>query len=330
MYAPLAEQLPNVAQFEFTAGCSHNACTYCKLYEDVPFSWKRGLDFAGHAAGLLAAMSEEDPEALSKLDRIFVGNGDALSVPTSDLVAGLDLMVEFFHLYTQNVPRRIAMYATINNINSKSVSDLKMLHCLGSCNDYCSHVKYGTRVGVDLLYLGLETGDPKLLRIINKGYGRKKMYKAIKKIKKTKTSETKLDTSVFVIPGLGGDRFRDRHVDKTVEVLQRLKPKFLNLMTIKEHPGSEYAKWIDEQTRKNDNRRMTPDEIEEQIAEFVSRLGFGTIINSLDNSSYLGEDTNPVHFNANTWRRPGLDIILAGRIRDGVKTEDGMIDVRIN
>jgi hypothetical protein len=316
MNAPLAEQSSNVVQFEYTVGCSHNKCTYCNLYKGSRFHKKSLNDFKKHVDKVFGYLAETG-EA-NGLTRVFIGGGDALSVETKELSSGIDHIISLFKKHTGNLPKRISMYGSVKNILEKDIKGLKYLHCGGTCSGTCSSERYERRIGLELVYLGMETGDSQLLKELNKGHTEEELYRAIAILNKVNTSGSHLDVSAFVMPGLGGERYNQSHVHSTLNALRALEPKFINLMTIKEHPGSAYAKWMDRAEQKGDNRRLTQAEIGIQIADFIAGIDFPTTIGCFDNSCYLGENTNAIHFPSVDIDGVGSQIILADKIRTAV------------
>ncbi len=315
--APLAEQTLNVVQFEAASGCSHNRCTYCTLFKNEPYEVKTLYEFQRHVVGVLDALSVRGE--VSGLERIFLGNGDALSIDTSLLQSMIDISISEFKRATGRLPRRVAMYASLQNVLTKSNDDLAYLHCGGTCSfrDPCSLQKYGTRIGLELLYLGMETGSSELLKKIAKGYTATQMYHAFAMLNKVGTALSSLNISAFVMPGLGGEAYSQEHITQTADALNVLRPKFINLMTLNEHTGSPYATWMDRESKAGTNRRLTADEIVLQIASILECLSFTTTIGCFDNTCYLGRDTNSVKF-PSVKLTPSKARLLASGLRDAV------------
>lgn len=292
MSAPLAEQLPNVVQFELSRGCTHNACTYCDLFRGEKNEINE--DYNKHVRRVLEEL--ESARKLQGKERIFIGNGDALSVPTERLRAAIDTSIELFSDYTGKLPRRVAMYASVKNVLSKPVDELKELYCGGTCYKGCSVGRFEKRIGLELVYLGLETGDDELLRFVAKGCTQEEELEAVRRLRKAGTYRSQIRVSAFVMPGLGGRRFFQQHIDGTVQVLNKLEPSFINLMTIHPHQDSVYARRMKTEFLKGENRPLTPAEVAEQIARIIEGINFETTVGCFDNSTYLGVDTNPVKF----------------------------------
>ena len=86
--------------------------------------------------------------AADQVDRVFLADGDALVVKTGTL---LEILEHLHHRFPRL--RRVNAYATPQNLLQKSVDDLGAIR----------------RAGLHMLYVGLESGAPDILRDIDKG-----------------------------------------------------------------------------------------------------------------------------------------------------------------
>ena len=163
--------------FQITNGCSWNKCTYCDMYtqQQKRFSVKpeddvqREIEWAGqHVKGVR---------------RVFLADGDAISLSNRRLL-------NILHAICEHLPdvSRVSSYCSPNNVTGKSVADLKALH----------------EAGLDLVYLGAESGDDFVLKSINKGETHDGMVDALNKL-----AEAGIRRSVMLINGVGGRRFSE-------------------------------------------------------------------------------------------------------------------------
>lgn len=104
----------NSVLLQVTAGCSHNACTFCTMYRDTAFS----VSPLEEVEADLAEVARWRPAA----DRVFLVNGDALCLDTDSLLAIADLI----HAYLPQVGH-ITGYVRITNIASKTDQEIRML-----------------------------------------------------------------------------------------------------------------------------------------------------------------------------------------------------------
>ncbi len=126
---------------QVTVGCAHNKCRFCDMYRDVTF---RRISMDQIEADLIEARS-----IYPKVERIFLVNGDAFVLKASILKKIAEKIKQIFPEC-----RTISMYASICNIKTKSDRELIELRDLG-IND---------------LYIGVETGWEKVIQHINKGH----------------------------------------------------------------------------------------------------------------------------------------------------------------
>ena len=126
---------------QVTVGCAHNHCTFCDMYRDVAF---RRIPMDQIEADL-----QELRGIFPKSKRIFLVNGDAFVLNTGTLRAIAERIKRIFPEC-----RTISMYASIRDIKAKSDHELAELRNLG-IND---------------LYVGVESGWDEILQRINKGH----------------------------------------------------------------------------------------------------------------------------------------------------------------
>lgn len=138
-YRPPVEA--NSMLLQVTVGCAHNECTYCNMYDDVKF---RVINTDQIEWDL-----KESRQMYRNVERIFLVNGDAFVLSARQLKK----IAEMIHGYFPEC-KTITMYASIQNIQSKSDEDLKELKACG-IND---------------LWVGVESGWNQVVLDIKKGY----------------------------------------------------------------------------------------------------------------------------------------------------------------
>ena len=75
-----------------TEGCSWNACTFCSLYRDVPFRWKRPDELRAH----LAALGEYFGPSIALRRSVFLGDANALCLAHDRLLPLLEAVAARF------------------------------------------------------------------------------------------------------------------------------------------------------------------------------------------------------------------------------------------
>jgi radical SAM superfamily enzyme YgiQ (UPF0313 family) len=195
---------------QVSVGCSHNKCTFCAAYKGVRFRIKD-----------LAIINEDisfTEKYCKQQKRIFIGDGDALIIPT-------DRLIEIFSNIRENLPwvNRISLYGNAKSILRKNNNDLDRLKNLG----------------LDRIYMGLESGHGPTLKNIRKGVSAEQMIEAAGMVR-----EAGLFLSVTVLLGIAGIAHSEIHALESGRVLTEMKPNqiaALTLMLLENTPLHEEA-----------------------------------------------------------------------------------------
>lgn len=183
---------------QVTIGCSHNKCTFCDMYREKCFRIRR-LDEV-----------KRDFEAARQMyrnvDRIFLADGDALMCRAEHMAEILCYIREIFPEC-----ERVTSYGSPASILCKTQDELNMLHTLG----------------LDMIYLGLESGSDEVLRRVNKGETADEIVRAGLMVK-----QAGMKLSVTCIAGLGSLELSEEHAIGTAEALSRMKPEYIGLLTL--------------------------------------------------------------------------------------------------
>ena len=189
---------------QITYGCSHNRCTFCGTYGDKPFQ-VRPID---EVLEDVAVASRRMPD----VRRVFLCDGNALVLDMDRLTVVLDALNSAFPLL-----RRISIYANARDLLAKSESDLAVLR----------------EKGLELVYLGLESGSDEVLRRVDKGSTAAEMVSGVVRAK-----EAGMRVSVIALLGLGGTELSDQHADRTAKVVNAMDPQYLSMLTLMLVPGT--------------------------------------------------------------------------------------------
>jgi radical SAM superfamily enzyme YgiQ (UPF0313 family) len=201
VYRPPSEAESLIIQV--TLGCSHNKCSFCGSYLEKPFSIRNIKEITEDLA---------DSMSMGPVSRIFLADGDALCIPQKRLIEILEL-VNRFHPEAE----RIGVYSNAKDILRKSVDELKRLKEL--------------KVGI--IYLGVETGDEKLLKKICKGADYKQLVEAAHRVK-----EAGITLSVTVLLGIGGVEGSSDHARATAAILTDMDPDYVGALSVILVPGT--------------------------------------------------------------------------------------------
>ncbi len=128
-----------------TEGCTHNSCTFCSMYKDIPF---RMLTLDEIREYLDETAARHRKHAASR-KRAYLFGGDPFALSAQHLLERIELIRE----YLPNV-QVFTMYARVDNVWTKSDEDLRAL----------------AAAGVNDLYIGIECADDEYLDYLNKGF----------------------------------------------------------------------------------------------------------------------------------------------------------------
>ncbi len=146
-----------------------------------------------------------------QVERIFLADGDVLVLKTDYLLRLLDAVHALFPECT-----RVSSYGTARNILRKTPRELALLR---------AH-------GLEMVYLGAETGNQEILRSVRKGCSREELIEAVHKI-----ADAGMRSSVTFISGLGGRARWREHAMDTGTIISEMEPDYAGLLTLMLHPG---------------------------------------------------------------------------------------------
>ncbi|KAA1175184.1 radical SAM protein [Marinobacter salinexigens] len=192
---------------QVTNGCSWNQCTFCEMYTQPQkkFRARKPEDIRRDISN--AARS------LGGVRRVFLADGDAMVLPTRRLLEILgDLKAALPEL------QRVSSYCLPRNLAKKSVEELAQLR----------------EAGLQILYVGMESGDDEVLRRVNKGETWESTRSALVKIK-----EAGLTSSVMVLNGLGGRVLSRQHAINTATLCNETQPDYLSTLVVSFPQGEE-------------------------------------------------------------------------------------------
>lgn len=196
LYRPPAEADNIIIQA--TYGCSHNNCTFCSMYKTKKYQ-VRDIEDIFKEIDIFADMY---PAA----NKVFLADGDALSLPT-------DYLIEVLQYLQRSFPKlsRVSVYATAQNVLEKSEAELNLLH----------------ENKLNLLYYGIETGNDELLKKINKGVTASQIIESL-----NKASKAKIKISATVILGIGGEAYTNEHIKDTAAIINNTTVNYLSTLQL--------------------------------------------------------------------------------------------------
>ena len=277
VYRPPSEAYSLIVQV--TYGCSHNRCAFCDMYDDKHFA--------------LRPMQEirEDFETARQLyrrvERVFLADGDALMRKTDDLVQILGLIYGLFPEC-----ERVTCYASPTSLQVKSEDDLRLLR----------------QRGLQMVYMGLESGCDAVLERMNKGHSAAAIVAAGQKARRCGMA-----LSVTAISGLGSVALWREHAIGTAEALSAMKPEYIGLLTLMVEHGTPLERWV----REGEFTLLSPVEVLKETELFLQHIDSeGSVFRMNHASNYL-----TLKGTLNRDRQALLDKVQTGLSGVGLKPE---------
>lgn len=203
IFRPFSEA--NSYLLQCTIGCSHNRCTFCGMYKDKKYRI-RHLDEIKKDIRMAKRYHGD-------LEKVFLCDGDAIAIKTDML---LEILQELYSTFSSL--RHVGTYVGPQSTLEKSMSELTALR----------------EAGLTKAYLGVETGDERLLEEIKKGVTAQEMLQAGKNL-----VDSGINLSSMVLLGLAGKGPRSHeHAIATAEITNEMKPRYLAALTVTPVPNT--------------------------------------------------------------------------------------------
>lgn len=223
-----------------TGGCSWNKCKFCGTYKGV-------------YGGIQEYAVRPLEDVLEDIDRfaernfhgypVFLAGGNPTSAPTDYLVE----IIKHVREKLKNVPR-VSCYAKSLDILRKTDKELEQL----------------AEAGLNIVYMGLESGSSKVLRIMKKGTNAESMIEAGKRV-----LNAGIDLSLYVLLGLGGKKYSEEHVKGTARVLTAVNPTIFRFRTLNILPKTPL--W--EEWKSGEFELLSPVENLKEERDMIAKLG---------------------------------------------------------
>ena len=184
-----------------TNGCSWNKCTYCEMYT-APQK-KFALRDEQETLDAIGGCGEQ---AAAQVQRVFLGDGDAMVLSTRRLLT----LLAAIKTHLPKV-RRISSYCLPRNLRQKTVQELQELR----------------EAGLSLVYVGAESGDDEVLQRVSKGETFETTRDALEKL-----GEAGITRSVMLLNGLGGRQLSQQHAENSARLMNLTQPEFLATLVV--------------------------------------------------------------------------------------------------
>jgi radical SAM superfamily enzyme YgiQ (UPF0313 family) len=236
---------------EVFQGCNYNQCKFCGIYKDREHfrvleleEIFQQIDIAKKYYGNYSGT-------------VFLTGSDMTCLPTDFLVRILDKISQTFPS-----SERITSYSSARSAIAKTPEEFTKLR----------------KAGLRRLHMGLESGSDKILKLMKKGTLPKTIIQAARRIK-----EARIQLSLYVLLGLGGEEFTQEHVKGTVEVLNETDPDFIRFRTLNILPNTP----LFDDVKEHRFTLLTPYEIIKEQREIVAGLNVHSEVFNDHVSDYL-------------------------------------------
>lgn len=233
----------NTPLLQVTVGCAHNNCSFCTMYKDTLFTIEQ-IDQVEKDLREIRA-------TYKSVERIFLINGDAF-------VLAARRLEEIAKLAIGILPelKTITMYASIRNIMDKSDEELIALR----------------KLGINELWIGLETGNDVALKALNKGFTLSDAEIQLERIRKFDYDFN----GIFMLGAAGKGKGIVNAMD-TAKLINRYEPSLVGFTTLGIFSGS----MLEKRAMKGEFEQATEGEVFEEERTLIENI-------SVENIPFIG------------------------------------------
>lgn len=153
-----------------------------------------------------------------RVEKIFLLDSNAMVIKTEPLLAIVQACYRTFPRLKQ-----VSCYACCGDILRKNEDELRLL----------------CQAGLNLVFLGLESGEQQVLDLMNKGATVQDQIAAV-----IKANRAGMRTSITVILGLGGRKLSRQHAIATGQAISAMNPTYCSALTLMVVPDSPLAQMV--------------------------------------------------------------------------------------
>lgn len=202
----------NSQLLQVTSGCTWHRCKFCSLYHGTSFR----MSPLSEVEEDLRVIKQWQPRAR----RVYLTGANPFAL-------SYDKLMNIANLLRKYLPHMVSfgMFARVTDIIPKSVEELKNLR----------HMK------LDSINIGMETAHDPTLERMNKGYLAADILTQLSKL-----DEAGIRYNLFYLNGLGGKGTGVESAIATADVINKLHPCIINIVSLTIFPESElYQEMID-------------------------------------------------------------------------------------
>jgi len=291
-----------------TRNCPWNRCEFCSIYKNKKFEYrgveeiKQDIDVAraisdeikaaswrlGHGGRVtdevVVAIVQDNPEIYGRNSAepeeraarvhclvnvanwlssgartVFLQDANTLIMRPPELIDVLRYLKETFPTI-----ERITSYARSKTAAQRTLEELEALH----------------QAGLSRLHIGLESGSDDVLKEMQKGVTAEEHITGGRKI-----VESGISLSEYVMPGLGGRKWSERHARETARVLNQIDPAFIRIRSLIAREGIPLQRKIDS----GEFELLNEDEVVAEIGLLIENLSCNSYVVSDQMSNLLME-----------------------------------------
>lgn len=202
----------NSQLLQVTSGCTWHRCKFCSLYHGTSFR----MSPLSEVEEDLRVIKQWQPRAR----RVYLTGANPFAL-------SYDKLMNIANLLRKYLPHMVSfgMFARVTDIIPKSVEELKNLR----------HMK------LDSINIGMETAHDPTLEKMNKGYQAADILTQLSKL-----DEAGIRYNLFYLNGLGGKGMGVESAIATADVINKLHPCIINIVSLTIFPESRlYQEMID-------------------------------------------------------------------------------------
>jgi radical SAM superfamily enzyme YgiQ (UPF0313 family) len=195
LYKPISIVPPDLyfsTYLQLTSGCPWNKCSFCTLYGDRGYSVKSSIEFSNH----IQSVKEYLGKGVDARRSIFLGDANSLSVGRKFLKPIFAEIAKEFD--NPSVYSFVDAFNTPRNLQESDFRDLRNL-------------------GLRRIYLGLESGEEQVLKILNKPMELEEARNFVRQVKKAG-----VNAGIIILVGAGGKSLWKEHVKRSVTFLKEV------------------------------------------------------------------------------------------------------------
>ncbi len=243
----------NALLVRVTQGCTWNRCNYCYVSRDYKFAFVTYEEMEEQ----LRAKAGRYPATT----KVWMVGSNPLVLPTERLLKYIEQIRRYFPHFSE-----IAMQSRVTDVRRKSMEEIKELRS----------------AGIDELFLGVESGDEDILKMLNKGASAQTALEQMHRL-----NEAGMGIVPMYMIGGGGAGTWERNAGKTAALLNQVRSRMISTTGLTVFKGTPL--W---EMRAAGTFHEAPEaEKVREMLEFIRHLEVETLL-------YCNHYLNPVHFTA--------------------------------